>query len=218
MAKTVAARISVEWDDEIHTLEISLPQWKKIRLAKEVTIRGPGYHYEGERFRDHWSFEEGVAGKLNVWTDDGGVCFDGTMDDVELEELQYPRIKIGKRFVLDVRRHMRNDYTFMHYLCVSKRGRGVTALELCRYEPLAEFTSTDPAGKVRRMPTMVKGRKVEAFQYGWLVGGELRCYGMDDDFTFTGRDVGAAKVWLMGKGYFLPSPAIKLIREVARQA
>ena len=212
--KQVAAEITVHWVDEFHTLKLSLPQWRKIHLAKDVTVRGPGYSYEGERFQEYWTFTEGLYGQLAVWTKDGGSCFQGDLQETEIEEQIFPVVNVGKRTVLDVRKHSRNGFTFKHYLCLSKKNAAEAVLELCRYEALAEYTHRDLEGNPLEVPKIVKGKKVFAFEYGWLYGGELQCYGMGDNFVFKLTEVSKANVWLMSKGYFLSPSALDLLTKI----
>jgi hypothetical protein len=61
MPREPAVRLSVSWGyDVIVELRVSRRNWSKIAGGKPVTIRGNGYYYEGEFFRDYWDFSGGL--------------------------------------------------------------------------------------------------------------------------------------------------------------
>jgi hypothetical protein len=67
MPREPAVRLSVSWGyDVIVELRVSRRNWSKIAGGKPVTIRGNGYYYEGEFFRDYWDFSGGIDGELRV--------------------------------------------------------------------------------------------------------------------------------------------------------
>ncbi len=90
----IAARLSVDWAYELHDLDLSPPVWQTICRGHPVTVRGPGYWYEGQQFEDEWVFSGGRAGKLRVlywdaggdW--DGAEGFEGSLSGVSLEEFE----------------------------------------------------------------------------------------------------------------------------------
>ncbi len=58
----------VSWADENIVLELSLSDrnWTKVTSGETVSVRGKGYHYEGEFFWDYWDFIGGKDGDLVV--------------------------------------------------------------------------------------------------------------------------------------------------------
>jgi len=62
-----AVHLSVSWGYDVDVeLRISKRNWAKIIRGEQVTIRGKGYHYEGEFFWDYWDFSGGIDGELRV--------------------------------------------------------------------------------------------------------------------------------------------------------
>ena len=76
--------ISVEWDDETHTIHLKSEQWKAIRESGYFTRNGPRYHSEGSSFKTTWTFNNG---DLTVeYGNDGGIAYEGDIQDVEIKE------------------------------------------------------------------------------------------------------------------------------------
>lgn len=216
--KTVAARVSAPWYYETHTVDISLVNWRKIRLGKEVTVRGYSGYSEGEIVRERWTFSEGVSGKLVVWNDYGsGSFYEGNLTDgdVEIEEFIFPRIRIGSRYILDARPRTRDGRKFMQYLCISRKDRNRATLELCQYEILGEFSALGPDGKVREWPDLFDGKRVKAVEFGWLIGERLLDPEAGDSITVDSANLQSARNWLFTKGITLPEAAYTLIKNVA---
>jgi hypothetical protein len=44
------ARISVEWDYEIHSITLTARNWTRVKKGKPLRIRGKGYSYDAEFF------------------------------------------------------------------------------------------------------------------------------------------------------------------------
>jgi len=86
--KNVGATVSVSWGDDVEvSVRLTPTNWAKIKVGKPVNVRGNGYHYEGEFFRDYWHFGGGLDGSLTVgYGKDGGVGFEGDLNDAEIEE------------------------------------------------------------------------------------------------------------------------------------
>ncbi len=77
--------ITVEWNEERHTLCVPLRKWRKIEDGMPLVVRGKGYCYEGNFFIDRWIFNESDVGTLRVeYGEDGGVGFDGLLSDAEI--------------------------------------------------------------------------------------------------------------------------------------
>jgi hypothetical protein len=67
MPKESAVHLSVSWGYDVTVnLRVSRRKWSKISKGDRVTIRGNGYYYEGEFFRDYWDFSGGIDGGLQV--------------------------------------------------------------------------------------------------------------------------------------------------------
>ena len=77
-----SAEVTVEWDNEAHTLSISARNWAKIKRGRPVRLRGKGYRYEGKFFWDYWSFNTKAKSSLVVtYGDEGGEGFVGSLKD-----------------------------------------------------------------------------------------------------------------------------------------
>jgi hypothetical protein len=74
-------KLSVMWGggDVQVDLTPSAKAWTKIEAGQPVTIKGGGYLYEGERFKDTWHFNCDGAGTLRVSYGDG----DGFVGDIK---------------------------------------------------------------------------------------------------------------------------------------
>ncbi len=73
--------IGVVWGDEMHELQMSFERWVRILGGAPRTVEEP-YWYEGERFTACWAFD-GRRG-LEVAYDDGGVGWEGELDDADV--------------------------------------------------------------------------------------------------------------------------------------
>jgi predicted nuclease of predicted toxin-antitoxin system len=84
----VAAIVSVSWGNEvIVSIRLNPRNWARVRRGKPLNIRGKGYCYEAEFFRDYWSFGGGLEGSLTVsYGEDGGVGFEGRLVDARIQE------------------------------------------------------------------------------------------------------------------------------------
>lgn len=82
------ARIVVEWGDELHEITLTARNWRLVKAGKPLIIRGAGYRYEGEHFRDWWHFAGGLDGGLEVGYargDDYGQGWLGNLNDARIE-------------------------------------------------------------------------------------------------------------------------------------
>ena len=67
MPSKPAARLFCSWGYNVDVeLFVSKRNWRRILKGEKLTIRGSGYHYEGEFFRDYWDFAGGLDGELQV--------------------------------------------------------------------------------------------------------------------------------------------------------
>ena len=57
--------------------------WKRVVQGKSVRRVEP-YWYEGKKYKSEWLFNSKVLGQLIVNYDDGGVAFDGKLDQANL--------------------------------------------------------------------------------------------------------------------------------------
>jgi hypothetical protein len=80
------ATLTVEWGYELHSITLTARNWRRIKAGRPLRIRGKGYYYEGEFFWDYWTFNKASTGSLLVEYGDGGVGFDGDLDDATVEE------------------------------------------------------------------------------------------------------------------------------------
>jgi hypothetical protein len=80
-------KFSVTWGsgDVCVELPVTQSQWEEIKRGDDVTVRGKGYWYEGERFQDTWYFSGGLDGELRVGYDDGGEGFIGSPRDALID-------------------------------------------------------------------------------------------------------------------------------------
>lgn len=61
------AIFEVNWGNDINvSLEVSKTHWKLLQKHKNISIRGPGYHSDGEYYFSRWNFENGIHGFLEV--------------------------------------------------------------------------------------------------------------------------------------------------------
>lgn len=80
--------LSVYWPDEWKSIEIDSAEWRKIKRGKSYSDCGNGFSYEGEYLNDYWEFNEEFKGSLKVTYDDGGIGFEGTISECEIEEIE----------------------------------------------------------------------------------------------------------------------------------
>jgi hypothetical protein len=88
MAQTKpAATITVTWGYQVHSLTLTPRNWARVKSGSPLSIRGPGYHYEGEFFWDYWSFVGGLDGELEVgYGGDGAQGFIGRLSSATITE------------------------------------------------------------------------------------------------------------------------------------
>ena len=72
--------VGVEWGNEHHECPMAERTWKRIAQGKPVRRVEP-YAYEGKKFKSEWSFNTPDVGALLVTYDDGGVGFEGRLED-----------------------------------------------------------------------------------------------------------------------------------------
>jgi hypothetical protein len=85
-----AAVVTVHWGNDVDvSIRLTPANWARVRSGKPLHLRGKGYHYDGELFRDYWSFEGGLEGTLVVTygEEDPGTGFDGRLADARIEEI-----------------------------------------------------------------------------------------------------------------------------------
>src|SRR5258708_22443550 len=90
--KNSAAGISVSWRNDVDvSIKLTPRNWKAVQSGKTLQLRGKGYYYEGEFFRDYWSFGGGLDGSLSVcYGEDAAVGFEGTVSDARIQEQSGP--------------------------------------------------------------------------------------------------------------------------------
>ena len=86
-----AARISVEWGYEDHTLTVNHRDWNRLLSGESLEIKGEIYFYDGDGFLEHWRFGGGMDGSLKVEYEDEsgefGVGWEGKLSGAEIEIL-----------------------------------------------------------------------------------------------------------------------------------
>lgn len=93
--KSPAAVISVSWGNDVDvSIKLTPRNWKNVQRGKPLQLRGKGYYYDGEFFRDYWSFGGGLDGTLSVcYGEDASVGFEGTLRAARIEEKFSPETK-----------------------------------------------------------------------------------------------------------------------------
>jgi len=72
--------VSVVWGNQQHDCPMAERTWKRITQGKPVRRVEP-YVYEGKRFKSEWSFNTPNVGALLVTYDDGGIGFEGHLEE-----------------------------------------------------------------------------------------------------------------------------------------
>ena len=95
----LGATISVQWGNEVRvSLSLTPQNWTKLKSGKALQIRGRGYYYEGEFFRDYWHFEGGLDGALVVYYgEDGATGYDGKASGADIEEHSVSKPKKSRK-------------------------------------------------------------------------------------------------------------------------
>jgi hypothetical protein len=79
--------VSVYWPDDWKKIELNPSDWQKIKRGESFSDLGNGYNYEGVKFNDFWEFNEEFKGSCKVTYDDGGIGFEGLIDECQIELL-----------------------------------------------------------------------------------------------------------------------------------
>jgi hypothetical protein len=82
---------------------------------------------------------------------------------------EYPKI-------LAVREGSGRTSVWNEYLCLNPIGPDKAALQVCRYEALAEYERPEDDEHEISLPAEIDGKKVVGVEDGYIVGGELACY------------------------------------------
>jgi hypothetical protein len=80
-------KISIYWPDDWKSVLLTQKEYQSILNGKSLEKEGEGYSYDGEEFQDYWSFEGGIDGNVVVSYNDGGIGFDGSFSECEIEEV-----------------------------------------------------------------------------------------------------------------------------------
>lgn len=67
-----------------HSVRLSGRILARIRAGKQVHLYGQGFHVEGHREADSWTFNATAPGSIDVDTDEGRDVFDGSFGDDEV--------------------------------------------------------------------------------------------------------------------------------------
>jgi hypothetical protein len=58
----LSATVTVSWGNDVQvSLNLTPRNWAKLKAGKTLHLRGRGYYYEGELFRDYWFFGGAVS-------------------------------------------------------------------------------------------------------------------------------------------------------------
>lgn len=82
--KTGAARVTVDYGFDVHTLAISGWTQARIEAGEPMTVKGQGFPVEGVMEQDLWSFNFSAVGAIHVSTDTGREVFEGHLGDAEV--------------------------------------------------------------------------------------------------------------------------------------
>jgi len=82
---------------------------------------------------------------------------------------EYPKI-------IAVREGSGRTSVWNEYLCLNLNGPGKAALQVCRYEALAEYERPEDDESEIPLPTEIDGKAVVGVEDGYVVGGELARY------------------------------------------
>lgn len=91
MSKRKYVDVNVSWcyGDCSPTAKVPLKSWEAILQGEKVSADA-SYWYEGERFFADFQFNHAGPGTLLVTYDDGGVGFDGNIEDAQIVGGHYP--------------------------------------------------------------------------------------------------------------------------------
>jgi len=93
----LAATITVEWGDELHSIFLTPRNWAKVKSGTAHRQRGKGYYCGTEFFWDYWEFSGGLDGDLTVgYGNDGGEGFVGSLSDAIIRENRPKKKNRGK--------------------------------------------------------------------------------------------------------------------------
>ena len=85
--RQLGATVTVDWGYDVEvTITLTPRNWARVKAGKPVGIRGKGYYYEGEFFRDYWNFDGGLEGSLVVTYTGGGEGYSGPLSGATIEE------------------------------------------------------------------------------------------------------------------------------------
>jgi hypothetical protein len=85
----IGAEVSVGWGyDVLVTIVLTPRNWRRVKSGKALSIRGKGYHYEGEFFWDYWQFN-GLGEELVVEYGNGGSGYCGPLSGAYIVEGRY---------------------------------------------------------------------------------------------------------------------------------
>ena len=84
MYKTGTVIVTVDYGYDIHSISFSGRTWMRIQNGERLTLKGQGFHWDGRPDQDRWSFNARYPGSVDVYTDDGGDIFAGSLEDHEV--------------------------------------------------------------------------------------------------------------------------------------
>jgi len=87
--KSGSVTITVDYGYDIHSITFSGRTYRRVCSGKPITVRGQGFHWDGDPDQDYWQFNVNKCGEqdpkaLYVYTAGGGEIFIGHLNDGEV--------------------------------------------------------------------------------------------------------------------------------------
>jgi hypothetical protein len=78
--------LTIDYGYDLHSVEVNRDDWERVLSGESVSLAGQGFHVEGAREDDHWSFNSPKPGDLEVGGEDGRQIFVGSVADITVSE------------------------------------------------------------------------------------------------------------------------------------
>ena len=76
--------MTVDFGYDQHSIRLTERTFAQIQAGIPVAIRGQGFLVEGALEEDHWAFNIGAVGAVQVSTDTGREVFEGRLGEAEV--------------------------------------------------------------------------------------------------------------------------------------
>ena len=80
-------RITVDYGYDIHSVTVPAKTMDNIKRGEAVTVKGQGFHVEGAKTRDVWSFHCTGPDELEVEGEDGHQIYIGKVSVANIREI-----------------------------------------------------------------------------------------------------------------------------------